>query len=93
MRAKCCGSTGSFRTEPCLAADAGPFEQNEHDRRQPGRCGWLKEKFGLSWQVIPTTLGDLLKGRKDAQMAVLAGDLELEPMDLDLIGKLAPLFS
>lgn len=35
----------------------------------------------------------LLKGRKDAQMAVLAGDLELVPMDLDLVGKLAPLFS
>jgi uncharacterized protein (DUF697 family) len=35
----------------------------------------------------------LLKGRTDAQMAVLAGDLELVPMDLDLVGKLAPLFS
>ena len=35
----------------------------------------------------------LLKGRKDAQMAVLAGDLELVPMDLDLVAKLAPLFS
>jgi uncharacterized protein (DUF697 family) len=35
----------------------------------------------------------LLKGRKDAQMAVLAGDLELVPMDLDLVGKLSPLFS
>ncbi|MDP1919901.1 MAG: DUF697 domain-containing protein [Myxococcales bacterium] len=35
----------------------------------------------------------LLKGRKDAQMAVLAGDLELVPMDLDLVAKLAPLFA
>jgi uncharacterized protein (DUF697 family) len=35
----------------------------------------------------------LVKGRKDAQMAVLAGDLELEPMNLDLVGALAPLFS
>lgn len=35
----------------------------------------------------------LLKGHKDAQMAVLAGELELAPMDLDLVGKLAPLFS
>lgn len=24
------------------------------------RCGWLKDKYGLSWQVIPTTLGKLL---------------------------------
>jgi uncharacterized protein (DUF697 family) len=35
----------------------------------------------------------LLKGRKDAQTAVLAGELELKPLDLDLVRKLAPLFS
>jgi hypothetical protein len=34
----------------------------------------------------------LVKGRKNAQMAVLAGDLVLEPMDLELIGTLGPLF-
>jgi len=28
------------------------------------RCGWLKDKFGLWWQVIPKTLGELL-GSKD----------------------------
>ena len=25
-----------------------------------GRCGWLKDKFGLSWQIIPSILGDLI---------------------------------
>ena len=29
------------------------------------RCGWLKDKFGLSWQVIPTALGKLMNS-KDA---------------------------
>ena len=27
---------------------------------QPGQCGWLKDKFGLSWQINPTILGRLL---------------------------------
>jgi predicted 3-demethylubiquinone-9 3-methyltransferase (glyoxalase superfamily) len=29
---------------------------------QEGPCGWLKDKFGLSWQVVPTALVDMLKG-------------------------------
>src|SRR3990172_4890005 len=32
------------------------------------RCGWLKDKNGLSWQIIPTVLGELLRD-KDAEKA------------------------
>jgi predicted 3-demethylubiquinone-9 3-methyltransferase (glyoxalase superfamily) len=29
---------------------------------QESQCGWLKDKFGVSWQIIPTRLGELLGG-------------------------------
>jgi predicted 3-demethylubiquinone-9 3-methyltransferase (glyoxalase superfamily) len=46
------------------------------DGGEESRCGWLKDKFGLSWQVIPQALGDLLghpdaKKRETAMQAML----------------------
>lgn len=32
---------------------------------KPSRCGWLKDKFGLSWQIIPSAMGEMLRD-KDA---------------------------
>ncbi|MFX1274183.1 MAG: VOC family protein [Promethearchaeota archaeon] len=32
---------------------------SENGEKEP--CGWLKDKFGISWQIIPTLLGELLK--------------------------------
>ncbi len=30
---------------------------------EKGRCGWLKDKYGLSWQIIPTALGKLMQDK------------------------------
>ena len=47
------------------------------------RCGWLKDKFGLSWQVIPSVLGDLLQ-EKDAEKSerVWKAMLEMDKIDI-----------
>jgi predicted 3-demethylubiquinone-9 3-methyltransferase (glyoxalase superfamily) len=33
---------------------------------QPGRCGWLKDKYGVSWQIVPTILGKLMSNPETA---------------------------
>lgn len=48
------------------------------------RCGWLKDKYGLSWQIIPSILGTLLQGG-DAEKAkrVVAAMLQIDKLDIE----------
>ena len=36
------------------------WEKLTADGGEESRCGWLKDKYGLSWQIIPTALGELM---------------------------------
>jgi predicted 3-demethylubiquinone-9 3-methyltransferase (glyoxalase superfamily) len=47
------------------------------------RCGWLTDKFGLSWQIIPSVLGKLLQD-KDAEKAkrVMQAMLQMNKLDI-----------
>ncbi|MDF2457325.1 MAG: 3-demethylubiquinone-9 3-methyltransferase [Cytophagaceae bacterium] len=36
------------------------------EKGEPSRCGWLKDQFGLSWQIVPQVLGKLM-GDKDPE--------------------------
>ena len=49
------------------------------------QCGWLQDKYGLSWQIIPTALGKML-GDKDAKKANAAMKAMLQMKKLDLKG-------
>jgi len=53
------------------------------DGGEPGRCGWLKDKFGVSWQIVPNALGEML-GDKDPTKGqrVLSAMLQMKKLDL-----------
>jgi predicted 3-demethylubiquinone-9 3-methyltransferase (glyoxalase superfamily) len=55
---------------------------------QEGPCGWLKDEFGLSWQVVPTALIEMLKGSDaaGAQRATKAF-MQMKKFDIDALKK------
>jgi predicted 3-demethylubiquinone-9 3-methyltransferase (glyoxalase superfamily) len=54
------------------------------DGGQESMCGWLKDKFGLSWQIIPDTLGELLWGGGDQQKSqrVMQAMMQMKKLDI-----------
>ena len=53
------------------------------DGGQKSRCGWLKDKYGLSWQIIPSALGKML-GDKDPEKSqrVMKAMLQMDKIDI-----------
>jgi len=49
----------------------------------PSRCGWLTDKFGLSWQIIPTALGAAL-GNPDPAKAARAMQAMMQMVKIDI---------
>lgn len=60
------------------------------DGGEPGRCGWLKDRYGLSWQIVPNRLGELL-GSPERDRAQQAMD-QMMTMDKLDIGALQAAF-
>jgi predicted 3-demethylubiquinone-9 3-methyltransferase (glyoxalase superfamily) len=59
------------------------WERLVADGGEPGRCGWLKDRFGLSWQVVPSMLGGVI-GSSDRVRAQQAIDAMLTMGKLDV---------
>lgn len=50
---------------------------------EPGQCGWLKDRYGLSWQVVPVVLFSLLQDQdKEKVQRVTAAMLKMKKLDI-----------
>jgi predicted 3-demethylubiquinone-9 3-methyltransferase (glyoxalase superfamily) len=57
---------------------------------QKGRCGWLKDKFGLSWQVVPTVLGEIMRDADAARSnRVMEAILQMDRLDVQRLREAA----
>ena len=50
---------------------------------EKGQCGWLQDKFGVTWQIVPTVLGELLQD-KDAQKSRRVTEAMLQMGKIDI---------
>ncbi len=49
-----------------------------------GQCGWLKDRFGVSWQVVPRQLGEYLGGPDpDGRERAMQAMLEMQKLDIE----------
>ena len=50
---------------------------------QPGPCGWLKDKYGLSWQIIPSALGEMMSGPDpEKSQRVMTAFMQMKKFDI-----------
>jgi len=50
---------------------------------EPGQCGWLTDKYGVSWQIVPAVLGELLADSESAgSQRVITALLEMTKIDI-----------
>lgn len=58
------------------------------DGGQESQCGWLKDKYGLSWQITPTILIEMLKDKNQAKAkAVMEAMLQMKKIDIPTLRK------
>ena len=76
-----------FQFSPAISFVVNCESQEEMDHFWAGlgeggvkeQCGWLRDRFGVSWQIVPVQLGALLEANPERVMAAL---LQMEKIDL-----------
>ena len=54
------------------------------DGGEPGPCGWLKDRYGLSWQIVPKELNEMLEGPdRDGARRAMESMLQMGKLEVD----------
>jgi predicted 3-demethylubiquinone-9 3-methyltransferase (glyoxalase superfamily) len=53
---------------------------------EPGNCGWLQDRYGVSWQIVPTVLGRLLQDEdREKAASVTKAMLQMKKLDIEAL--------
>jgi predicted 3-demethylubiquinone-9 3-methyltransferase (glyoxalase superfamily) len=73
----------SFQVDCRSQEEVDDFWSRLGDGGQEGPCGWLKDRYGVSWQIVPTRLIELLKDPDaDVSQRVMAAMLQMKKIDV-----------
>jgi predicted 3-demethylubiquinone-9 3-methyltransferase (glyoxalase superfamily) len=65
-------------------AEIDYFWEKLSEGGQKSQCGWLKDKFGLSWQVVPTVLVELVQDKdREKSQRVMKAMLQMKKLDIE----------
>ena len=81
-----------YTHSPAMSLSVNCVDQNEVDRLwvrltsdggEEGRCGWLTDRFGVSWQIVPTALGEMMASDDRAAVErVTAAFMKMNKLDI-----------
>ena len=74
----------SFSVDCKTQQEVDTYWEKLSEGGQQVQCGWLKDKYGLSWQIVPSALGELL-GDPDPQKSkrVMEAMLKMKKIDIE----------
>jgi predicted 3-demethylubiquinone-9 3-methyltransferase (glyoxalase superfamily) len=87
------GPAFKFNESVSLVANCDSQEEVDYywdklisDGGEESMCGWLKDKFGLSWQVVPAELGKLMSSKEPGKtQRVMAALLQMKKLDINVL--------
>jgi len=73
----------SFQVDCATQADVDYYWSRLSEGGEEGPCGWLKDKFGLSWQIVPSVMSELI-GDPDSAKSQRAMTAMMQMKKLDI---------
>jgi len=80
----------SFFVDCKTQAEVDRLWEKLSDGGEKGQCGWLKDRYGVSWQIVPSVLGELLGDKNAARsQKVMRAMLTMEKLDIKALQEAA----